>query len=132
MGDGGGHFTQANVGLVGNDLLLLRGQLNRGSSSNPVNREIKQQAAHRGQPDYPVPAIEAFNQVEGLPVNFNHRQNVPLAIGKRDVTLDEELLRRVEEFLLAAVRINLTVSSGYPFFGAECLFKLVIQKNLSH
>jgi hypothetical protein len=132
VGDGRGHFAQADVGFIGDDLSLFRGQLNRCSSSHPVDPEVEQQATHRGQPDDPVPVIQAFDQVEWLPVDFNHRQNVPLAIGKRDVTLDEELLRRLEEFLLAAVRINLTVSSGYPFFGAECLFKLVIQKNLPH
>jgi hypothetical protein len=41
--------------------------------------------------------VEAFNQVHGLPVNFNHRQNFPLVIDNRDVAFDEEFFRGVQE-----------------------------------
>src|SRR5690349_22390455 len=128
MGDGSGHFAQANVRLVGNDLSLLRRQLDRCSSGNPVNPEVNKQTAHSGQPDDPVTVVQAFNQVDGLPVDFNHRQNVSPVIDQRDVAFDEELFGGVQEFLFTAVCSDIAVFGGYPFFGTECLFKLVVQK----
>ena len=71
VGDCRGHFDQAAEGLVGNDLLLFRGQQNRRASGKPINPEIDKQTDHCRQPDHPVAAIEAFNQVKRLPVNFS-------------------------------------------------------------